>query len=130
MIIFYPLCFVSGNGPSAICLSYFLSGYRPYYNGTPVANPYLNEKLQKIKPNQSIVEMVGIITRKSEKKRFYKNSRLIIMFQKASCFIIIFIYGTKTHKKKMHISCIVIAQSISITVFPNSDKYIFCVYDL
>lgn len=48
---------IVGNGPSAICLSYFLSGYRPYYNGTPVANPYLNEKLQKLKTSQSIVDM-------------------------------------------------------------------------
>lgn len=47
---------VIGNGPSAICLSYFLSGHRPYYNGLPHSNPYLHTKLQEIGQTQTIVD--------------------------------------------------------------------------
>ena len=64
--------FFPGNGPSAICLSYLLSGYRPYYNRTPVANPYLNDKLQKLKTNQSIVDMVSY-NGTCEKPYIYKH---------------------------------------------------------
>ncbi|XP_072135346.1 oxidative stress-induced growth inhibitor 1-like [Mobula birostris] len=38
---------VIGNGPSAICLSYFLSGYRPYFKESSVhPNPILQRKLE------------------------------------------------------------------------------------
>lgn len=47
---------VIGNGPSGICLSYLLSGHRPYYNGRPHSNPFLTEKLQKLGHKDSIVE--------------------------------------------------------------------------
>lgn len=46
---------VIGNGPSAICLSFLLSGFRPYYNGMPHPVPFLEEKLNNLK-NKSIVE--------------------------------------------------------------------------
>nr|XP_022339041.1 oxidative stress-induced growth inhibitor 2-like [Crassostrea virginica]XP_022339042.1 oxidative stress-induced growth inhibitor 2-like [Crassostrea virginica]XP_022339043.1 oxidative stress-induced growth inhibitor 2-like [Crassostrea virginica] len=47
---------IVGNGPSAISLSVFLSGYRPYFKGGTHSNCYLNEKLQKMSPKKSIVE--------------------------------------------------------------------------
>lgn len=47
---------IVGNGPSAISLSVFLSGYRPYYKGGTHSNEYLNEKLQKMNPKKSIVD--------------------------------------------------------------------------
>lgn len=49
----------SGNGPSGICLSYMLSGYRPYYNGNPHPNPVLDVKLKELDKNVSIIEQVG-----------------------------------------------------------------------
>ncbi|KAJ8339713.1 hypothetical protein SKAU_G00343460 [Synaphobranchus kaupii] len=40
---------IIGNGPSGICLSYFLSGYRPYVRGgASHPNPILHRKLQEI----------------------------------------------------------------------------------
>lgn len=43
-----PLCL--GNGPSGICLSYLLSGYKPYLDNTTVhPNPILYRKLQDTK---------------------------------------------------------------------------------
>ncbi|KAI1889977.1 hypothetical protein AGOR_G00168460 [Albula goreensis] len=40
---------IIGNGPSGICLSYFLSGYRPYVReGAAHPNPILHRKLQQI----------------------------------------------------------------------------------
>lgn len=40
----------SGNGPSGICLSYLLSGYKPYLDTTTVhPNPILYRKLQETK---------------------------------------------------------------------------------
>ncbi|XP_039619011.1 oxidative stress-induced growth inhibitor 1-like isoform X1 [Polypterus senegalus] len=40
---------IVGNGPSAICLSYILSGHRPYIkNGAVHPNPILQKKLQQI----------------------------------------------------------------------------------
>lgn len=38
---------VIGNGPSAIVLSYILSGHVPIWNGCPVSNDYLNMKLEQ-----------------------------------------------------------------------------------
>ncbi|XP_078067310.1 oxidative stress-induced growth inhibitor 1-like [Mustelus asterias] len=39
---------VIGNGPSAICLSYFLSGYRPYFKESSIhPNPILQQKLEE-----------------------------------------------------------------------------------
>ncbi|XP_041048359.1 oxidative stress-induced growth inhibitor 1-like [Carcharodon carcharias] len=39
---------VIGNGPSAICLSYFLSGYRPYFKESSIhPNPILQRKLEE-----------------------------------------------------------------------------------
>ncbi|XP_074645233.1 oxidative stress-induced growth inhibitor 2-like [Tubulanus polymorphus] len=47
---------IIGNGPSAISLSYLLSGNWPYYNGNPVPNEYLQYKL-----DESNLENVSII---------------------------------------------------------------------
>lgn len=47
---------IIGNGPSGICLSYLLSGNRPYYNGKPHSNPILAAKLEKLGCSESIVE--------------------------------------------------------------------------
>ncbi|BFZ13100.1 hypothetical protein BsWGS_16139 [Bradybaena similaris] len=38
---------IIGNGPSAICLSYLLSGNRPYYNGAPLSNEFLTKRLEE-----------------------------------------------------------------------------------
>ncbi|XP_041377116.1 oxidative stress-induced growth inhibitor 1-like [Gigantopelta aegis] len=46
---------VVGNGPSAISLSFFLSGNRPYYNGHPHSHDYIVNKLQNAK-GQSLVD--------------------------------------------------------------------------
>ncbi|XP_036400080.1 oxidative stress-induced growth inhibitor 1-like [Megalops cyprinoides] len=47
---------IIGNGPSGICLSYFLSGYRPYVKeGAAHPNPILHRKLQDIL-GQSLLE--------------------------------------------------------------------------
>ncbi|GAB1601932.1 oxidative stress-induced growth inhibitor 2-like isoform X1 [Argonauta hians] len=51
---FYEVIIV-GNGPSAICLSFLLSGYRPYYNGLPHSVPFLEKKLRGLK-GKSVVE--------------------------------------------------------------------------
>lgn len=47
---------IIGNGPSGICLSYLLSGHRPYYSGRPHSNPILAAKLEKLGPGDSIVD--------------------------------------------------------------------------
>lgn len=42
--------FFEGNGPSGICLSYLLSGYKPYLDtATAHPNPILYRKLQETK---------------------------------------------------------------------------------
>ncbi|XP_066923968.1 oxidative stress-induced growth inhibitor 2-like [Clytia hemisphaerica] len=46
---------IIGNGPSAIILSYFLSGHWPYYNGKPVDNPVLKERLKYVSMSKSLV---------------------------------------------------------------------------
>ncbi|KAK6185826.1 hypothetical protein SNE40_007974 [Patella caerulea] len=47
---------IVGNGPSAISLSFLLSGNRPYYNGIPHSNEILTRKLEDIKNGLSIVD--------------------------------------------------------------------------
>ncbi|CAF0766189.1 unnamed protein product [Adineta steineri] len=47
---------VIGNGPSAIVLSYILSGHIPYWNGCPVSNDYLNIKLEQYVKDTSLLE--------------------------------------------------------------------------
>ncbi|CAF3629224.1 unnamed protein product, partial [Didymodactylos carnosus] len=47
---------IIGNGPSAITLSYILSGNWPYWNGCPVSNEYLNIKLEQFVKDNSILE--------------------------------------------------------------------------
>ncbi|CAF3207543.1 unnamed protein product [Rotaria sp. Silwood2] len=47
---------VIGNGPSAIVLSYLLSGHVPYWNGCPVSNDYLNIKLEQYVKDTSLLE--------------------------------------------------------------------------
>lgn len=46
---------IIGNGPSAIILSYFLSGHWPYYNGKPVDDPILKERLKYVSQSHSLV---------------------------------------------------------------------------
>ncbi len=48
----------TGNGPSAIVLSYLLSGHIPYWNGCPVSNDYLNVKLEQYVKDNSLLEQV------------------------------------------------------------------------
>lgn len=47
---------VIGNGPSAICLSYFLSGNWPFYNGKNHPNEILQWHLSEIDADLSLVE--------------------------------------------------------------------------
>ncbi|CAF3588610.1 unnamed protein product [Rotaria socialis] len=47
---------IIGNGPSAITLSYILSGHVPYWNGCPVSNDYLNIKLEQHVKDASLLE--------------------------------------------------------------------------
>eukprot|EP00794_Sanderia_malayensis_P019240 gene19240-21168_t len=49
---------IVGNGPSAISLSYFLSGNWPYYNGTTVPDPLLNARMQYCGTDVSLVEQL------------------------------------------------------------------------
>jgi len=46
---------IVGNGPSAIILSYLLSGHWPYYNGEPVDDPILAERLKYMSRAKSLV---------------------------------------------------------------------------
>lgn len=46
---------IVGNGPSAIILSFLLSGNWPYYNGEPVDDPILNERLKYMSKSKSLV---------------------------------------------------------------------------
>lgn len=52
------VCFL-GNGPSGICLSYFLSGYTPYLSPDAAhPNPLLHRKLGE-QPQLSLLEQVN-----------------------------------------------------------------------
>lgn len=46
---------IVGNGPSAIILSFLLSGHWPYYNGKPVDDPVLAERLKYMSQSKSLV---------------------------------------------------------------------------
>jgi len=47
---------IIGNGPSAICLSFFLNGNWPFYNGQVHPNEVLQWHLSEIDPSRSLVE--------------------------------------------------------------------------
>lgn len=50
--------FLTGNGPSGICLSYLLSGYTPYLSPDGVhPNPILHNKLTQ-NPHLSLLDQV------------------------------------------------------------------------
>lgn len=55
----FVFCCILGNGPSAIILSYFLSGYWPYYNGKPIDDPILKERLRYVSQKKSLVLQVN-----------------------------------------------------------------------
>lgn len=55
---------IIGNGPSGLCLSYFLSGHWPYWNKNPVSDEYLQMRLEYCDNGLSLVEQV-------EKKIFH-----------------------------------------------------------
>jgi len=46
---------IVGNGPSAIILSQFLSGYWPYYNGQAINHPVLEERLKFCSQKKSLI---------------------------------------------------------------------------
>ena len=58
-----------GNGPSAITLSYILSGHIPYWNGCPVSNDYLNVKLEQYVKDTSLLEQVSLMQRSLRNER-------------------------------------------------------------
>ncbi|RNA32586.1 oxidative stress-induced growth inhibitor 1 [Brachionus plicatilis] len=47
---------IIGNGPSGLCLSYFLSGHWPYYNKNVISDEFLQTRLDYLDNNLSLVE--------------------------------------------------------------------------
>ena len=50
---------IIGNGPSGLCLSYFLAGNWPYWNRNTVSNEFLQMRLEYCDHNKSLVEQVS-----------------------------------------------------------------------
>jgi hypothetical protein len=49
---------IIGNGPSGLCLSYFLAGNWPYWNKTKVSDEFLQMRLEYCDHEKSLVEQV------------------------------------------------------------------------
>ena len=65
---------IEGTGPSAIALSYFLSGHVPYWNGCPVSNDILNVKLEEFVKDRSLFDQVR------ERNEFLRSSHFLVSF--------------------------------------------------
>lgn len=69
-----------GNGPSGICLSYLLSGYRPYLSPEAVhPNPILHTKLEEAR-HLSIVDQVSFCCHLVRIFLFYKLDYETVVF--------------------------------------------------